>query len=198
MNCYSCDAAAVNACKRCARPYCEDHGNAQYCADCLQPSSALPSFNLYRGSLLVMLVGTALAVVLIMRPPGETKGASPVIAGRLSPTATVSGGTPQPSVAAETPKATTSAAAGSTTPGTTTPASGTPGASGTPAPAATAAFGTYTVQDGDTVSGIAQSLLPPGVDIVAFENAIINLNNLDANDPILHPGQTLLLPPKSP
>ncbi|MBF6601206.1 MAG: LysM peptidoglycan-binding domain-containing protein [Dehalococcoidia bacterium] len=179
----------MNACKRCARPYCEEHGNTQYCAVCLEPASALPSFNLYRGSLLVMLVGTALAVVLIMRPPGETGGASPVIAGRLSPTATASGGTPQPSVAAATPQATTTAG---------TPASGTPAAGETPGVAATPAFGTYVVQAGDSVAGIAQALLPPGDDITAFERAIINLNNLQGPDPVLQPGQTLLLPPKNP
>jgi hypothetical protein len=67
VNCYACDQAAINACKRCAKPYCDDHGNAQYCADCLKPASALPSFNLYRGALLAMLVGTALAVVLLIR-----------------------------------------------------------------------------------------------------------------------------------
>lgn len=204
MNCYSCDASATNVCRRCARPYCEDHGNAQYCADCLKPASALPSFNLYRGSLLVMLVGTAVAIVLIMRPPGESKGASPVIVGRSSPTATASSGTP---AAAETPATTASAPAGSETPGTpTTPAAGTPGATGTPAAAETPAptatpspFNEYVVQDGDSVASIAEAMLTPGDDLTAFENAIINLNGLDTTNPILHPGQKLLLPkPRTP
>ncbi|HXK34822.1 MAG TPA: hypothetical protein VNM91_12510, partial [Dehalococcoidia bacterium] len=75
MNCYACDGTATNACKRCAKPYCDDHGNATYCAECLQPASALPSFNLYRGALLVMLVGSAVAVFLLVRPPGETTSA---------------------------------------------------------------------------------------------------------------------------
>lgn len=199
MDCYSCDAAPVNVCKRCARPYCEDHGNAQYCADCLQPASALPSFNLYRGSLLAMLVGTALAVVLIVRPPGETKGAAPVIVGHSSPTATASSGTPQPTVPAETPQATASAqgataAAGSTTPGAGTPSpQATAGAGATPA-ATRSPFIEYVVQPGDSVASIAQANLAPGDNIVSFQNAIINLNGLSGTNPVLHPGQTLLLP----
>jgi len=205
VNCYSCDAAATNVCKRCARPYCDDHGNAQYCADCLKPASALPSFNLYRGSLLVMLVGTAVAVVLIMRPPGETKGASPVIVGRSSPTATVAGGTPVASASPGTPQP-----EGSTTPASGTPASSetpgtpatstTPGAGETPAPSPTQSpFNEYIVQEGDSVAGIAEAMLPAGDDLTAFENAIISLNGLDASNPILQPGQKLLLPkPRTP
>ena len=200
MNCYSCDAAAINVCKRCSRPYCEDHGNAAYCSDCLKPESALPSFNLYRGALLLMLVGTALAVVLIVRPPGETKGAAPVIAGRLTPTATGSGSTPAPSVAAQTPLATTTA--GTATPAadqTGTPAAGgtATAASGTPGPAATptVAYRTYTVQAGDSVASIAEQLVSPGDNLSAFEDAIMTLNNLQGPDPILHEGQQLLIPP---
>jgi hypothetical protein len=203
VNCYSCDAAATNACKRCARPYCDDHGNAQYCADCLKPASALPSFNLYRGSLLVMLVGTAVAIVLIMRPPSETKGASPVIVGRSSPTATITGETPTAGVTTGTPQPEGSAIAASGTPGASaTPgAQATPGtpttpvAAETPAPSPTASpFNEYVVQEGDSVASIAEAMLSPGDDLTAFENAIIALNNLDATDPILHPGQKLLLP----
>jgi Tfp pilus assembly protein FimV len=59
VNCYECDRPATNACKRCSRTYCEDHGNATYCATCLQPSSALPSFNLYRAALLTTVTASA-------------------------------------------------------------------------------------------------------------------------------------------
>lgn len=192
MNCYSCDATAVNACKRCARPYCDDHGNASYCAECLQPASALPSFNLYRGALLVMLVGTALAVVLILRPPGETKGAAPVVIGRSLPTPTVAGGSSQATVPARTPDETGTAAASATgTPATGTPASGTT----TVTPAGTASpFNEYVVQSGDNLFSIAQQFLAPGDDLKAFSIAIANLNGLDPVDPLLHIGQKLLLP----
>jgi hypothetical protein len=145
-----------------------------------------------------MLVGTALAVVLIIRPPGETKGAAPVIAGRVTPTATVSGGTPVPSVAAQTPgptttpgTATAAGAATTTPPADQTVTSGTPA----PVPTPTVAYRTYTVQDGDSVASIAEQLVAPGDNLSAFEDAIMNLNNLQGPDPILHTGQQLLIPP---
>jgi len=61
MNCYACANEATSQCKRCGRPYCDAHGDA-LCAECLKPASALPSYTLYRGSLLALLVGTAFAL----------------------------------------------------------------------------------------------------------------------------------------
>jgi hypothetical protein len=180
MDCYSCDHPAINACRRCAKPYCDDHGNAQYCSACLQPASALPSFNLYRGALLVMLVGTALAVFLLIRPPGETKGAPPVVVGRSTPTPTAAGGGDQPTVAAETPRA-------SATAGTATPA---PTAAPTESP-----FLEYIIVDGDTLFDIAAANLPEGDDITAYARAIATLNGLDYDAPVLTVGDSLLLPP---
>ncbi|HYM14281.1 MAG TPA: LysM peptidoglycan-binding domain-containing protein [Dehalococcoidia bacterium] len=201
MDCYSCNEPAINACKRCAKPYCEDHGNATYCADCLRPSSALPSFNLYRGALLVMLVGTAVAVLLILRPPGESNGAAPVVVGRSTPTATAASGTPQPTVAAATPGATGTAAGG--TPGANqTPAAGsaTPNATTSVAtPGATVSpFNVHVVVAGDTLFGIAQANLAPGDDLVAFARAIATLNGIDYNNPNLAIGQQILLPKPKP
>lgn len=195
MNCYSCDQPAINACKRCAKPYCEDHGNTAYCADCLKPASALPSFNLYRGALLVMLVGTAVAIFLIVRPPGETGGAAPVVVGKTAPTPTASGGQQATLVPAETPDSTRQTASGtrtpgaSTTPGTPPPDSGTPSATGTGSP-----FGEYTIQAGDTLYDIAVANLPPGDDPVSFARAIAALNGLNYDAPVLNIGKTLLLP----
>ncbi len=216
MDCYSCEEPAINACKRCAKPYCEDHGNASYCADCLKPASAMPSFNLYRGALLVMLVGTALAVFLLLRPPGETKGAPPVVVGNRGPTPTASGGKTEPTVAAATPgaSATAAAAAASSTAGGGTPGAGetgtasagetgTPAASttGTPPASGTAtASGTeqpfieYTAQDGDSLFGIAQQYVPVGDDIIAFMHAIATLNGWDYDNPNIQVGQIVLLP----
>jgi len=190
VNCYSCEQPAVNACRRCAQPYCEDHGNASYCAGCLQPSSALPSFNLYRGALLAMLVGTAVAIILIVRPPGSSSGASPVFVGKLTPTATAAGGAAQATVPAVTPEVTvtpdatmTAEAAGTTTPA----AEGTP--TGTPSP-----FNEYVVVEGDTLFDIALANLAPGDDVTKFAQAIANLNGLDYDNPALRIGMTLLLP----
>ncbi len=205
MNCYSCDQPAVNACKRCAKPYCEDHGNATYCAACLQPSSALPSFNLYRGALLVMLIGTAVAVFLLVRPPGETKGAPPVVVGKT--TATPSGGTQQPTAAPKTPQSTVDATSPtpdpSGTPGGDETPAGTPGTTPNPeqTPGATATeslFGTHVIESGDTLFDIATANLPPGDDPVSFAKAIAVLNELDYDAPILTIGATLLLPKPEP
>jgi hypothetical protein len=180
MDCYACEQPAVVACKRCAKPYCEDHGNQQYCSDCLHPASALPSFNLYRGALLTMLVGTALAVFLLVRPPGDTTGAVPVVVGRSSPTATVEGAggeTPVP----ETPRST------STPAGTPTPD---PSAVPTESP-----FIEYVVQQDDTLFGIASANVPEGDDVTAYVEAIANLNGIDVDNPVLTVGDTILLPP---
>src|SRR3990172_10866643 len=76
MNCYACANEATSQCKRCGRPYCDAHGDA-LCAECLKPASALPSYTLYRGSLLALLVGTAFALWLLVRPPGDS-GESPM------------------------------------------------------------------------------------------------------------------------
>jgi hypothetical protein len=178
MECYACDQPAVIACKRCARPYCEDHGNQQYCSDCLHPASALPSFNLYRGALLTMLVGTALAVFLLVRPPGDTTGAVPVVVGRSSPTPTVAGGGEGETPAPQTPRS------------TSTPA-GTP----PPPPSPTSdPYIRYTVVEGDNLYSIAEANLPPGDDLAAYVEAIANLNGISV-DAVLSVGDTILLPP---
>ncbi|MBI2724312.1 MAG: LysM peptidoglycan-binding domain-containing protein [Chloroflexi bacterium] len=191
MDCYSCDQPATNACKRCSKPYCEAHGNAAFCSECLHPASAMPSFNLYRGALLTMLVGTALAVFLILRPPAESKGAAPVIVGRSTPTAT-NGGQAQATVPARTPAASTTADA-------TAETTGTPQAGETTTPGATVSatqspFGEHVVVEGDTLFGIAQANLTPGDNIDAFTRAIATLNGIDINNPVLNIGQTILLP----
>ena len=183
MNCYACEHTAINACKRCAKPYCGDHGNAVYCGDCLKPASALPSFNLYRGALLALLVGTMVAIVLLVRPPGETKGEAPVVVGKTSPTATASNRTAEPTIAAETPQVTSTPSAPTST--ATTAATTTP----TESP-----FTEYTVQPGDNLISIAQANLPPGADLTAYANAIAAQNGLSASSPLLNIGQKLLLP----
>jgi hypothetical protein len=179
MDCYACDQPAVVACKRCARPYCEDHGNQQYCSDCLHPASALPSFNLYRGALLTMLVGTALAVFLLIRPPGDTTGAVPVVVGQSSPTATPSGGS-DGTAPAQTPRTT------STPDVTPTPR---------PEPSPTVSpYIEYVVQEGDSLFIIAEANLPPGDDLAAYVEAIATLNGISV-DTVLTVGDTLQLPP---
>ncbi len=187
MNCYSCDQAAINACKRCAKTYCADHGNATYCADCLAPASAMPSFNLYRGALLFMLVGTAVAIFLLVRPPGESSGSSTVSVGRVTPTVTPEGGadaTQAPTEGQDTPPQSE---------GTPTPAAETPESEPTAEP--TVGFREYVVQDGDSLYGIAEATIAPGDDIDAYARAIANLNGWTLETAELSVGETILLPP---
>ena len=175
MKCYACTTETESQCGRCGRPYCEAHGEA-FCGECLKPASALPSFSLYRGSLLALLVGTALAVWLIVRPPGESNESSPslTLPGALveqeSPTPMPS---PVPTVA--------------------------PAARTTPTPEATATpteVQAYIVQEGDTLYGIAEVYLPPGEDLGDFVARIAEFNELgDPEEAILLPGQVVRIPP---
>jgi hypothetical protein len=170
MNCYACANEATSQCKRCGRPYCDAHGDA-LCAECLKPASALPSYTLYRGSLLALLVGTAFALWLLVRPPGGSEESSP--AGIM----------PRP----ENPAATATIGAVTSTPGPLTTA--------TPAATPTPAVREYVVQEGDTLIDIAESLKPPDANLMDFVEQIARLNNLgDPNGAVLRPGQTLIIP----
>jgi hypothetical protein len=205
MNCFSCDQPAINACKRCSKTYCEDHGNATYCADCLKPASAMPSFNLYRGSLLVLLIGTAVAVLLLVRPPSGGSSAPDVTVARVTPTADTGG---DETAQSGTPPQSETEAPGESTPeptagGAETPDAGTPGTGGTPSaedtPAAgetpTVTFREYVVQEGDTLFSIAENNMPPGDDLVAYVDAIAVLNSATPDTLVLVPGETIILPP---
>ncbi len=174
MECYACDNQATRQCRRCSRVYCELHGD-DLCAECLHPASALPSFNLYRGSLLTLLVGTAIALWLLVRPPGQGGGEEITIA-QLTPTSVAS-----PAVA--TPSTPTASEQG--TPG--------PSATVTPGAAATTTPQTYTVQEGDTLFDIAQRYAPPDVELFEYAAQIAILNGIGEGDDI-SVGQTLVLP----
>ena len=146
----------------------------------------MPSFNLYRGALLTMLVGTAVAVFFIIRPPGESGGAADVVVGQITATATPSGGGTSVSTVAST-----------STPGTPeptgTPATPTPEAAPTEAP-----WIEYTIEEGDTLFDIATEFAPVGANIADYAAAIANFNGLDFENPVLTPGDLLLLPKPAP
>jgi len=169
MNCYACANEATSQCKRCGRPYCDAHGDA-LCAECLKPASALPSYTLYRGSLLALLVGTAFALWLLVRPPGGSEESSPAVLpqlGKATATATVEGPTSTPSQP--------------TTPAPTV----------TPTPSAR----TYTVQEGDTLYDIAEKFKPPDKNLADYVQEISWYNKLgDVDKVVLSPGQTLIIP----
>lgn len=158
------------------------------CDICMQPSSGIPSFTLYRGSLLALLIGTAVAVWLLVQPPGSDSAAAlrPQVLTATAPPATSTLAPGQtPSTRATQPAAGTAAAT----------VAGTPGATATvrPTTAATVAGGggSYTVRSGDTLGGICASQRP------ALANAdcvsqLRTLNNLTGDN--INIDQALRLP----
>ncbi len=182
MQCYACDNQAMHQCRRCARVYCELHGG-DLCAECLRPASSLPSFNLYRGSLLALLVGSAVALWLIVRPPGSGSG-NEVIISQLTPTTIFSQGT-----RTSTPVSPTAAATAATgTPGTVQPTVTAQPPASTPGPR------TYTVQSGDALLSIAARFAPPGVDAYTYAGQIASASHMASIQEQIFPGQTLILP----
>lgn len=176
MECYTCASQATQQCRRCLRLYCDVHGS-ELCAECLNPASALPSFNLYRGSLLALLVGTAVAIWLLVQPPGGGSSGPSLafgpteIAGALgTPTPATFGG-PMPEI-------------------TFTPE---PPTTATPTATAAAPPETYTVESGDTLLGIAIRFAPPGVDPFNYIDQIALANGFSVDD-IIRPGDSLVLP----
>jgi LysM repeat protein len=185
LTCYECDREPTQQCPRCGRPYCEEHGE-EFCGICLHPASGVPSFTLYRGSLLALLIGTALAVWLLIQPTtGESQAGLPLV---LTPTTVTGAGrqaTPETPPAGETPVAgVTGTPAATATPGT--PAATTP-AAGTPAPTAS-----YTVVSGDTLSGICEARKPARLGLQECIDEVKQLNNLTSDT--LEIGQQLRLP----
>jgi len=215
MTCFACEREPTRQCPRCGRPYCDEHGE-DVCDACLNPGSGVPSFTLYRGSLLALLIGTAVAVWLIVQPSGgETSGNQALRPQLVTPTAVARaiGATPgtPPAVAGAqpTPPATgpaTPGAGAATTPGaaTGTPrppgtpgASTTPGAGATPAagttPAPAAGTGSYTVVSGDTLSSICNQVKPASMSVSECVDRVVTLNRLSSPSEISI-GQQLTVP----
>ncbi|MBI4570387.1 MAG: LysM peptidoglycan-binding domain-containing protein, partial [Chloroflexi bacterium] len=137
---------------------------------------------LYRGSLLVLLIGTAVALWLLVRPPGSGDGTEVVIPG-FTPTAVVSEGdaTPSPEATSETP-----AAESTRTPGA--------GRTRTPQATATTEQRVYVVQTNDSLTAIGERFAPPGVDPFQYAIAIAEASGLASIDEQIFPGQVLVLP----
>lgn len=184
MQCFKCDQDAVQECPRCGALYCDDHG-ADLCDRCMDPVLAVPSYRVFRGSLVALLVGSIVAVWLLVLPPttgdrDQTPSAlSGVVPTAAAPKAT---GTGTPAAAATgTPTSTGGAA---------TPPSGTPAANRTPTPSPTPSptptATTYTVQSGDTLTGIADRFN-------TTPEAIQNANNISSPTG-LQIGQVLTIP----
>ena len=178
MDCYACSNEASRQCRRCSRLYCEVHGG-DLCAECLSPTSALPSFNLYRGSLLALLVGTAVAVWLLVQPPGPGGSGEEITIIAVTPTIPVTEVLSTDTTPSLTPGTATPPDEATPEPATSTP--------GTPEPSS------YTVEGGDTLIDIARRFAPPGVDAFDYADDIANVNDFDVDAPIT-PGQELILP----
>ena len=182
LTCFACEREPTQQCPRCGRPYCDEHGE-ELCDACLEPASGVPSFTLYRGSLLALLVGTALAVYLLIQPSSgdEGSGFQPVV---VTPTTTAAAN--QTPAAGQTPSGTTTpgAATSPTATRTGTPVSGTPPPSGTKE---------YTVVSGDTLSAICERQKPASMTVPDCVERVVALNSLaNAND--ISVGQKLLVP----
>ncbi len=183
MDCYFCDQQAVQECARCGALYCDEHGDA-LCQRCLDPVLALPSYRVYRGSLLTLLIGTILAVWLLVKPPA-TDADSPLpasISGALGVAPTAAAGPKSTAKTEATPVAT---AAGPPPAATAAP----------PAPTATAAPAVieHRVESGDTLSSIATRYRPQGKALADFIDEIQKANGI--TDPsTIRIGQTIRIP----
>jgi LysM repeat protein len=190
LTCYACEREPTQQCARCGRPYCDEHGE-DFCDVCLAPSSGVPSFNLYRGSLLALFIGAAVAIYLIIQPGSDDTASAlrpvevtrtPVNAGTLTTpagTGSPAAGSPQPTLA---PGTTSVAGATSTTrPATTT----TPGAAQT---------GVYVVVAGDSLSLICSDKIrrPGTMTVQECVDQIKSLNSLTSD--AISVGQQLRVP----
>jgi hypothetical protein len=183
MTCFACEEEPTQQCPRCGRPYCDDHGD-EYCDACMHPASGLPSFTLYRGSLLALLIGTALAIWLLVQP-NKTEGESALRPVVLTPTAAArgtgqAGGTP-PAQGTRPSGATVPAANTTPPPGATQPAAAAGAATATAA--AGAGIGEVVVSSGDTIGSICERVKPTTMTVPDCVERVVALNNLaNAND----------------
>jgi hypothetical protein len=181
MDCYYCDRQAGQECPRCGALYCDQHGDA-LCQRCLDPVLALPSYRVYRGSLLTLLIGTIFAVWLLVKPP-STDADSP-----LPPA--ISGALRTPVAAAEASPEATPAAEGAAAP----PAAGPPPAvTATPTATPTPTALEYRVVAGDSLTSIAAEHLPAGKSLATFMDEIQRANGI-TNAGSITVGQTIRVP----
>ncbi len=180
MECYACDQEATQRCSRCGDAYCPDHGDdpdapggQALCADCLDPVNATPSGTVFRASLFGLLIASVLALWLLIRPPslpGESSGAIQPLP-TTPPAAFPTGATPT----TPTPEA---------SPGATPASQPTPEATVAPAPTPLQ----YTMQEGDTVSGVAAAYGISYLDLLA-------VNGLTEDEAaLLQPGDVIVIP----
>jgi len=195
MSCYACGRDAIHRCPRCAKPYCDEHGG-ELCAACQDPSSAIPSGALFRGALLALLVASVLALWLLIRPPGDDESGAQAGQPSVTRTPVATAARPSPSVAPTgAPQGTATG-----TPSTSPTPGGTPGATPTPGPSPTpepSPFEEYTVQQGDSLSSIAQQF-GTTADEIARINGLTDPNTLNVGQKLQVPRPTSPSPTPSP
>lgn len=140
-NCHYCDRAAEAECPTCGRLYCREHGE-DVCLRCLAPEAAAPTAIAYRGAVLALVVGSVVAVFLVIKPPESKSGNDTPRVLATATTSFLSTATPTRQGGDPSRTAVATATAGAQPTGTATAATGT--------------VRTYTVRDGDTLSGIAE------------------------------------------
>lgn len=187
MDCYFCDQQAVQECARCGALYCDEHGDA-LCQRCLDPVLALPSYRVYRGSLITLLVGTIFAVWLLVKPP-STDADSPLpasISGALGVAPTAASAGPKSTAKTEATPIGTAAGAPPAPPAAT---AAPPAATATAAPTVIE----HRVESGDTLSSIATRYRPEGKSLANFMDEIQKANGI--TDPsTIRIGQTIRVP----
>ena len=163
--CHYCDNPAEAECPSCGRLYCSEHGG-DVCLRCMSPEAAAPSAAVYRGSILALIIASAVVVFLLVRPP-ESKSDTNLVRDLPTSTAAVS--------ATATPTGQGGSSQGTPLPGTQVPSSVTPSATtaGSTATARpTTAGRTYVMKSGDTLSDVAASFGVSVADIVAANPGI--------------------------
>jgi LysM repeat protein len=179
MECYACDQEAIERCSRCGNLFCQAHGNADetsgaqpFCAECLDPVNATPSGVVFRTSLFGLLIASVFALWLLIRPPslpGESSGAVRPIPV-TSPTAA-------PEITSPAPEATAAPEEATPPPEATVPPTEAP-----PGPIQ------YTIQEGETISSIAEAQGISYLDLLEFNG----LSEEDAT--LLNPGDVISIP----
>lgn len=174
MSCYSCEREDTLRCSRCGNNYCADHGST-LCAFCLDPLNATPSTSAFKIALGGLLVGSVLALWLIIRPPSVPGETSDLIQSDPSATpALTPQGSGSPATATPVPAATTPPPAPTEAPPTAAP---------TAAPVEPIE---YIVQEGDTWNSIAAAY---GYDATT----LASVNGFDLGH-VLQPGDVLVIP----
>jgi LysM repeat protein len=175
--CRFCDNPPTARCEECGRHFCPDHGD-RVCKICGDPAKAAPGALLYRGTLLALGIGAVVALVLIINPPENSSDddeAGPIIAAATETAVPTEEPTEAPETPSPSPDATETTAPTRTSPATPSPS-----------PTATPEGETYTIQEGDTLTAIAESFGVTLDELIAANN-ITDPNNVPVGTVLVIP-----------